>query len=627
MRDNAGSWVIKLLLGAIVVVFVLWGVGSNQKSSNPEVANIEGQAISYSEFSKHYQQLVENLRRQFGNNLSEETLKALNLKEQALNDLVDRAVLIREAEAQGYRVSDEELLEYIRSIPAFQSNGRFDRSRYEQMLAQLRMTPESFEASQRDDLLIQKQSDLIARAAKVSQSEAVDWYRWQNASVKLAYVLFEPDQSAVADPGEEALKAYFEQNLDRYKTSPKRSAGYLVFRAADYRDQVRVAAEDVSIYYDEHRDEFAIPESIEARHILFKVDQDADPATVDAVQARAQAVYDQIVAGGDFAALAQAHSEEASTGSKGGYLGTFTRGQMVKPFEEAAFALAPGQVSPPVRTQFGYHIIKVDQKTPAGTRSLAEADSKIRGQLTDRRAQALALEDAETAYDLSYENEDLAAVATQLGRTLQTTGLITRNTPVAGIADATAFGRVLFGLNAGGISEVQEIDGDYYLVQVEAIEESQVPALESVRARVVEDWKQAQGWEQAEVRAKAFLLALKEGSPIEALSAENDLALKTTGFFKSGEAIADIGYQPEMATAAFALTAQDPLPENPIRSNNGFYVFRLLERQEPEGDIEPAQLEQTQAQLLQRKQRQIFEDWMTAARARTEIKIDRAVLQ
>ncbi len=246
MRKNAGSFIIKLLLGAIVVVFVLWGVGTNQKSSNPEVARIEGQPINYIEFAQTYQQLVDNIRRQFGGNFNEDTLRALNLKEQALNQLVDRAILIKEAEAMGFRVSDEELATHIRTIPAFQSNGQFDRSQYELTLGQFRMTPEAFEASQRDDLLIQKISDVIARTAKVADGEAADWYRWQNAALNLEYVLFEPDQTAIVDPTDDEIKAHFDANPKRYQTPPQRSARYLVFRAEDYRAEVRLADDDIA---------------------------------------------------------------------------------------------------------------------------------------------------------------------------------------------------------------------------------------------------------------------------------------------------------------------------------------------------------------------------------------------
>ncbi len=627
MRKNAGSFIIKLLLGAIVVVFVLWGVGTNQKSSNPEVARVEGQAITYADFARSYQQMVDNIRRQFGSNLDDETLKALNIREQALNQVVDRVILVNKAQAMGFRVSDAELAAHIRNVPFFQSNGQFDRIQYERVLSQLRMTPEAFEDSQRDDLLIQKVSDIVARRAKVAEAEAADWYRWQNAAVNLTYVFFAPDRADIIDPGEDEIKAFFEDNQERYMTPPRRSARYLAFRAADHRAEVRLAANDVAVYYDEHPDEFSVEERIEARHILFKVDSDADQAAIDAARSRAAEIQVQIKAGGDFAELARMHSDDAATGAEGGYLGTFGRGKMVKPFEEAAFALAAGEISAPVRSEFGFHIIKVDRKEPARTRTLAEAEDKIRGQLTDSRARLLALEAAEAAYDLSYESEDLEAVAKELGHELLTTGMITRNQPVEGITDPTAFGRMLFGLSPETISEVQEIDGDFFIIQVEALETPQVPDLASVRERVVADWEHELRWEQAENQAKAFLLALNEGGAMEALSREKSLEPKSTGFFKRGDAIEGVGYLPAMAEAAFSLSAAKPLPENPARGPEGFYVFRFEERREPEGPIDPAQLDQARTQLRQRKQQQIFEDWMAAARSQADIEIDRSVLE
>ncbi len=627
MRKNAGSFIIKLLLGAIVVVFVLWGVGTNQKSSNPEVAWVEGQTITYADYAQSYQQLVDNVRRQFGSNLDDETLKALNIREQALNQLVDRAILVKKAQAMGFRVGDAELAAHIRNVPFFQSNGQFDRIQYERVLSQLRMTPEAFEASQRDDLLIQKVSDIVSRRAKVTEAEAADWYRWQNAAVKLTYVLFAPDQADIIDPGEDEIKAFFEDNQERYMTPPKRSARYLVFRTADHRAEVRLTADDVAVYYDEHLDEFRVEESIEARHILFKVDSDADQTAVDAARTRAQEVHAQIEAGGDFAELARAHSGDAATGAEGGYLGNFGRGQMVKPFEEAAFALAVGEVSAPVRSEFGFHIIKVEGKESARTRTLAEAEDKIRGQLTDSRARLMALEAAEAAYDLSYESEDLKAVANELGLELQTTGMIARNHPVEGISDPTAFGRILFGVSAETISEVQEINGDFFILQVEALETPQVPDLDSVRERVVADWEHELRWEQAENQAKAFLLALKEGGDMEALSREKSLEPGSTGFFKRGDAIEGVGFLPAMAEAAFSLSAAKSLPETPARGPDGFYVFRFEARRAPEGPIDQAQLDQARAQLRQRKQQQIFEDWMAAARSQADIEIDRSVLE
>ena len=214
-----------------------------------------------------------------------------------------------------------------------------------------------------------------------------------------------------------------------------------------------------------------------------------------------------------------------------------------------------------------------------------------------------------------------------MGRELHNTGMIARNDAVEGISDAAAFSRMVSDLRAGGISEVKEIGGDYYIAQVTEVQEPQVPSLESVRDRATEDLKEEKRWSQAENRAKAFLLALQEGGTIDALSAAQKLEVKQTGFFKRNEAIAEIGRQPEMVAAAFALSREKPLPEKPVRSDNGYYVFRFVERQAPEDAIDPNQRDQVRDQLLQRKQRAMFDDWLAQARSRSKIEIDRSILE
>jgi peptidyl-prolyl cis-trans isomerase D len=245
MRNNVGNWIIKLLLGAIVIVFVLWGVGSNQKNPNATVATVDGIPIGYTEFSRTYQNLMENIRRQFGGDVNDETIRALNLKEQAVNQLVDRRVILHAADEMGFKVSDEELAISIGAIPAFQSTNGFNVQAYQQVLSRLGLTTEEFEASQREDLLIQKVNDFISRTVNVSDEEAVAWYQWQNSTVDIEYVLLDPQAYPVPTTTEEEQRAFFEEQQNRYKTAPKVKARYVVFRPAEYRSRVQVNDDEV----------------------------------------------------------------------------------------------------------------------------------------------------------------------------------------------------------------------------------------------------------------------------------------------------------------------------------------------------------------------------------------------
>ena len=625
MRENAGSWVIKLLLGAIVVVFILWGVGSNQKSGASDVATVDGQSITFEAFQQAYQNLEENLRRQFGGALNDEVIKSLRLKEQALNQLVDRVLILKAAREMGLEVTDAELATHIAGIPGFQSNGQFDRQRYGQILDRLRLTPEAFEASQREDLLVLKTNDFITRAAKVSEAEVRAWYRWQNATVDVDYVRFAPDAMAEPEATAEALQAYFDANQMQYRTEPKINARYLVFRPQDFRSQVKVTQDEIKTYYAEHPEEFEVPQTVEARHILIQLAPDADPQTVEAARQRALEVRAKALAGEDFAALARQYSDGPSK-DKGGYLGTFGRGKMVKSFEDAAFALGAGEISEPVRTDFGWHIIKVEKQNPARTLALAEVEDRIRDQLTERKARALALEAAEGAFDMSYGGDDLVAAAQRAGQKLSTTGLIARNDSLPGMADATAFKKIAFELAPMQISEVQEINGNFYLIQVTQQVDAAVPPYESVAARVRTDWIRAQRWTQAETEAQRYLDELRNGGDWTALNAARKLSPQSTGYFPRGGPIPDLGTVPDLAAAAFGLNADHPWPQKPVRGEDGWYVLHFRGRQTPTTDADAATVQRLKAQLLQRKQNEIYATWLAEVRKGAEINIDRSVL-
>jgi len=626
MRENVGSWIIKLLLGAIVVVFILWGVGPDQKNPNAIVATVDGQPIGYMEFSRTYQNLLENVRRQFGDRVNEEMINALNLKEQAVNQLVDRRVILNAADKMGFEVADEELAMSIAAIPAFQSESGFNTAAYQQVLSRMGLTPEAFETLQREDLLIQKVNDFIGRTVNVSADEAIAWYQWQNTTIDMEYLLVDPARYTDIAVDDESQRTFFEANKDNYQTAPKIKARYLVLRPADYRSRVQLEDDEIKTYYEENQDEFYSPETVEARHILIKLDKDADEKTVEAGRARAVAIHERILKGEDFAELAKELSEGPSK-SQGGYLGTFGRGRMVKPFEDQAFAMQTGDISEPIRTDFGWHIIKVEKRNAAQTLTLAVSEDKIRGQLSDKKARALALEDAESAYDMSYGGDDLLAAAERLGVAVTTTEALARNDTVPGVADSEKFLSTAFSLDAMVVSDVQELGDGFYIIQTLEKIPSEIPAFETVQERVQQDLISEKQWAQAEADAQEMLQALRDGAAMAEVGQGQGITPRTTGWFKRGDAIPDVGFEPALAAAAFKLSLDDPYPAAPVRGTKGVFVFRYVDRQIPDAQSDAVELDAIQEQLRQRKQREIYGNWMTQARNQTEIEIEHALLK
>lgn len=626
MRKNVGSWIIKLLLGGIVVVFVFWGVGPEQQNPNTTVASVDGKPIGYMEYSRAYQNLVENMRRQFGGNFNEEMIQALNLKEQAVNQLVDRRVILNAADKMGFIVSDEELATSINAIPAFQTDGGFSTRAYQQVLSRMGLTPEVFEASQREDLMIQKVSDFITRTVNVSDREAVAWYQWENTTVDIEYLLLDPTHYDEVTVNEAELRQYFETNGNRYKTAPQIKVRYLGFRTADYKSRVKIGDDEVKTYYEENQAEFFSPETVEARHILVAVDKDADAETVEAARLKAADIHARVVNGEDFGELAKQLSEGPSK-DQGGYLGTFGRGRMVKPFEDAAFALQTGDISEPVRTDFGWHIIKVEQHKAAETLTLEASRDRIRGRLSDQKARALALEDAESAYDTSYGGDDLLTAAERYGVTVQTTGALARSDAIPGLTDSRKFMETGFSLETMAISEVQDLGDGFYIIQILEKYPARIPAFADVQARITQDLKEEKQWQQAEAEALEMLQAARGGMSLAEVGKSKGISPQTTGWFKRRDPVPGIGSAPAVAAAAFNLSSEKPFPEEPVRGEKGILVIRFLDQLVPDARSGEGQLDSIMTQLRQRKQREVYGNWMAEARRQTDIEIDRDLLK
>ena len=627
MRDYAGSWMIKFILGAIVLVFVFWGVGSFDSGNAAKVAVVNDRVITVEEYREAYNNLVEQMRRNFGDNLDDDMLKALNVRRQALDRLIDETLLLQEAEDLDFRVTDEELASAIRNIEAFQQAGVFDSRLYQNILGRLRMTPEQFEIAQKRAMLSAKVRDFVTRTVQVSDAELSSWYRWQNAQVDLAFVRFAPAAYSSVTVSEEEVKRRFEENPEAYKTEKMVKVRYLKIAPEDFLSQVSVPPEELKKYYEENPEEFHQPKTVEARHILFKVSQEADEQTVEEKRKKAVEVLKMAKAGEDFAELAKRYSEGPSR-SQGGYLGTFSRQEMVAPFSEKAFSMSAGEVDGPVRTRFGWHLIKVEKVNEASKETFEEAREKIRKKLALAEARNLAYDAAGEVYDVSFEGDDLLQAAEERGLSLKTTDFFTRTGPDIDIENRVEFARASFALAPMVISEIKEFKDGYYLLQVVESKPAQVPEYDAVAEEVRADLIAEKQKEMARTDAEAFLQALKkDGATMAGKSAAEGKTLRTTGFFKRNEQIPQIGYTPEIAQAVFLLTEDAPLVPEVLEANNVHYVIRLQSRKEPSPEGLEAQKDDIARRLLQQKRQEAFQQWLSDVKARSKIEIEESFIE
>ncbi len=620
MRKKAGSWMIKVILALIVVVFMFWGVGSFRERRATVVASVDGIPIVYNEYNRAYNDLLEQLKRQFGNSLNDEAIKMLGVKKQALDRIINRRIMLTEARRLGFRVSDKELAETIQSIPAFKRNGAFDNDAYHRIISQLHMTPEDFEQDYRDSMLIENLRLFVTDKVKVSETEAMEWYNWQDARVSIEYLKVDPAVYKDIEPTKEELDAYFKKNQENYKTEPKVKVRYVRFDTKDYKDRANIPDDEVREYFDTHTEEFGTPKTVEARHIIIKVDADADDATVETARKKLLDVLEKARKGEDFATLAKTYSEGPSR-DQGGQLGAFKKEDMVAPFSDKAFSMAEGEISDPVRTRFGWHLIKVEKINPATTQTFEASADKIKNKLALEKARELAYDAAESFLDLVFENENLTQIAEERKLDILTTDFFGRQGPAEINAGRSKFVTTAFDLKDNEVSEIIELGDDFGVLQLADTQPAAIPPLSDVEARVRADWVKMRQDEKAKTDADALLAELKKGSTMQDAGKPYGLSPQITPFFKRSDPIPDIGSEPGISRKAFQLTKDKNLADEVIKGQKGYYLIRLKERQSPDMEGFAGQKDAIVQRLKNQKSLKRYNSFLTRLRKASEIEI------
>ncbi len=626
MRNKASNWLIKVLLGAIVVVFVFWGVGSFRAQRVGRVALVNGEQITLDEYRSAYNNLIEQLRERFRNNLTEDMIKALQVRKQALNQLVDSKLLVQEARRLKFRVSDKELAEAIAQIGAFQRGGVFDNRLYQNVLSQLRMAPEDFEVSHREAMLIEKLRMLVNGGIKVSEQEAKVWFDWASASVSIDFTFFDPKSYKNINPLEDEVKAFFEENKENYKTDVQVKVRYLHFASEAYLSEVANIDEEIRYYYDDNQQEFKAPKTVEARHILIKVDKDADAETIEKTKKRALNIMKMAQEGKDFSELAKQYSDGPS-GAGGGLLGTFKKEDMVKPFADKAFSMNAGDISEPVRTQFGWHIIKVEHVNEASTLTFNEVKEKIEKKIADEKAKNLAYDEAEKVSEVSFEGDDLLQAAREHKLNVVTTDFFTREGPVKSVPDRAKFVSEAFDLSVMQISDIKDFTDGYYILQVVEKLPETIPEFEKVKEDVITDLIEKIQDEKASKDANELLSAVKNGKLLSTESEKYHLTPTTTGFIKRNDSIPKIGFEREISATAFELTNENKFPEKVIKGSKGYYVIQFNDRKSPENEGFDKEKGEIVQRLQLQKQSRAFTALLSQLRNKGEISIKDGFLE
>lgn len=620
------SW-LKWSLALVVLAFIAFYIPdfltpTTGAAPNDVVARVGDQTVTAGAFRRAYQNQVQAYRSAYGGNINDQLLRQMGLDQQILRQLIDERAAVAEARRLGLTVSDAEVAQRIYAIPAFQQNGQFaGEALYTQVLASQRppLSKSEFEAGLRNSLLVDKLRTALTEWVSVTDEAVEAEFRRRNEKVKAALVVFSAD--AMRDQVElddEALAAYFEEHKEDYRVPEKRKIRYLLVDVEALRSKITVPPAEVERSYRENEDQYTTPAQVRASHILLETKGQEE----DAVRAEAEALLAQIREGADFAALAKKHSDDEVSAAQGGDLDYFGRGRMVPEFEQVAFELEPGQISDVVKSPFGFHIIKVIDRKPETIRPLTEVRQQIQDQLAYERAQA----QAETlAATLGRELEtaaDLDAVAAKHGLTVEETGFFAKDEPIAGLGPAPAVTGGAFELEQGAVGGPERVARGLVFFTTAGSQESKLPELADVKDQVRDDAVQERARELAEERAVELAGAFEKD--FEAAARKADLEVKTTELVARGTAWPEVGISPALDAAVFALPADGVTA--PIATDAGTVVARIVERQPVTPEQLAAGREALHDEMLAERRSRFFSSYMLKARERMDVEIDSEVL-
>jgi peptidyl-prolyl cis-trans isomerase D len=632
MRRHKGwlKWSLALVVLAFIVFYIpsflndptAVGVGA---APSEVIAEVEGRSVTAGQFQQRYNSQIQAYRSAYGAGLSDQLLRQLGIDQQILQQMVDEQAALVEAERHGIRVSDEELAQQIFAIPGLQENGRFvGEQRYEQILRSQNppMTKATFEETLRRSLMIDKLRAALTDWMTVSNDDVEREFRQRNEKAKLQVVALTADafkgQVKVSDAD---VSSYFDAHKAEYRVGEQRKVRMLLLDRDQAFARMGVTPTEVQSYYNGNITQYQTPEQVRASHILLNT-AGKDEA---AVRKQAEDILQQVKAGADFAELAKKYSEDEGSKPNGGDLDYFSRGRMVPEFEAAAFALEVGQVSDIVKSQFGFHIIKVVDKKPAVTRSLDEVRPQIEEQLKRQRAdQQIATRATELAAGIS-NTADLDRVARENGFMVTESEFFGRDDPVPGLGPAPQVAAAAFMLKGDAVNGPITTPRGPVFIALAGTRDPYVPTLDQVKDRVREDVIRTRATELSRQRASQIAAALRSASDFAAAAKAQGFEAKDTQLIARGAPLPDVGVSAAVDKAAFSLPVGGV--SEPITTNDATVIVRVAERDEVTPDELQNGRETFREQLLSERRGLFFSSYMAKAKERMRIEIREDVVR
>jgi peptidyl-prolyl cis-trans isomerase D len=616
--DNRQQLFSRILLGAVVLVLaggmLLYLVpsmpGTGDAASTDTVAKIGDESVSTAEVRQQLSDIEQ--RNQVPKQL--ESLYA----QQILKQLVFQKEIEYEGKRLGIHVSDQERADRIRQFlpTAYNGDTFVGMDRYAaEVQGRFQMTVPVFEEQIRQGLLLEKFRKLVTDGISVGPTELQDEFRLRNEKVKLNYVLIKPeDLAAKITPDEAEIKAAYEKSRSKYMVPEKRVVRYALADVNQIRQNVQVSDDELKVQYQQDLQQYQVPNRVHVDHILLMTVGKTD-AEVEEVRQKAEDVLKQAKKGGNFEDLAKKYSEDPGTKDKGGDLGWITQGQTVPEFEKAAFTLPKGSISDLVKTQYGFHIIKILDKETAHTKTFDEVKDSIRAPLMLAKAdkQASDVADKLSAAIRQSNKTSLDEVAKQFHLTVGETRPVTALEPIIELGNSKEVKDAIFGQRPDELSLPIHTDRGYLILSVRGVIPAHQGTLDEVRDKVIADLKTQKSTEIAGQKANDLEKRLKAGEKFEAAAKALGLDAKSSDLFARNGSITGAASGKQLS-AAFQMKSGDVGP--PLSLGTNWFVYRVAEKQEPNPADFEKQKKDLSDQVLQTKRSLAFEAFRTALETR-----------
>jgi|HubBroStandDraft_6_1064221.scaffolds.fasta_scaffold40627_2 peptidyl-prolyl cis-trans isomerase D len=619
---------LTIICAAMAITLIPGGLGSDVVGlggpGQGVVASVAGEPVTTLDVQREARQM---LRQQFPRGGEQTAMLLPYFSERAAQNLISKQVLIAEAQRMGLRATPEEVrdeLQHGRYANTFFPGGNFvGQIQYENMLQNADLSVPVFEQIVKNDILLDKLRNLVTGSTMVTDAEVRQEFEKQGTKVKFEYaVLRKDDLQKQIQPSEAELKAFYERNKATYNNSipEKRKVQYVLVDTAKILSDIPVTKEDLQGFYDQHRDDYRVPEQVSVSHILIKTPLPGPDGKVDAkgtedARKKAEDVLKQLKAGGNFADLARKYSEDPGSGKNGGSLGWIGRGRTVPEFEKTAFSLAKGSTSDLVQSSYGFHIIRVDDKQAAHVKTLDEVKDQIEESIKQQKAAQAAANQVNALLGQA-RTVGLEKAAAAKGLQVISTDFVSRTDTLPGIGNSPQFTSAVFGQAEKAPPDQVQLPQGYAVFEVLAIKPPATPTFEEIRSRVESEFKNERVAALLSQKTQELSDRAKAAHDLKKAAKEAGAVMKSSDFVLPDGQVPDIGSMTGPAAAAFTMKPGEI--SGPITNGNTGVVLQISDKQEPTPQDFEARKDQIRDLLTQNKEQEMFGLFVTNLRTQME---------